>query len=381
MGIERFFSSISNKFNAVQNITYPYEKKLSTHIFIDFNSIIHVVSSSLKNPSDFNVIDKVEEYILNLLTNNFYNDEIKFIMIAIDGVPSKAKMIEQKKRRYIGQLISFMTENNKKWSKNNISPGTYFMHILSNHLNSVSFKNKIKKVCNNIDNILISDIYKSEEGEKKIVNKINAMSFNKNDKIIIYSPDSDVILLALILKKNIDINIYRHDQQKSVEKNYVFNLIEITFLKNIIVNYIKDNLYHNNLKDQELINDIVLIFTIFGDDFLPKIKSYDVKNDINIIFEFYSLTLLIVKKPLIYDNQINFEFFTKLLEVMSKFEETILNENKLEKKYNNYKSYSSNLFFKKLDDLQKSLKGNNNIDLDNNFIFKLLNFIDKKKNL
>ena len=382
MGIERFFSTISNKFNIIQDIKYPYSKIIASHIFIDFNSIVHLVSSKIDNPDDKNVIDKVEGYIIGLVKNNFVSDKIKFIMISIDGVPSKAKMIEQKKRRYMGELVSIMTNNkkNNNWSKNNISPGTNFMHLLSQHLNSEYFKQRVEKVCFNLSKLLISDIYKPEEGEKKITNLINNMTFGSNDKIAIYSPDSDVILLGMILKKNIDVILYRHDQQKS-DKNYVFNLIDISTLKNIIINYIKDSDFHIKLADQKIIDDIVLIFTIFGDDFLPKINSFDVKNDINIILDMYSLTLLTKKQYLIENNSINFDFLTELLGHMSLLENKVSEHNILDKKYHNYKRFISINFNLELEKLQKSIKNNTKYSINNSFdfIYLLVNHLNKKE--
>ena len=55
-------------------------------------------------------------------------------MIAIDGVPTFAKIMEQKKRRYIGDLLSQLMKKFElpfEWSKINISPGTEFMNKMS----------------------------------------------------------------------------------------------------------------------------------------------------------------------------------------------------------------------------------------------------------
>jgi len=336
MGIERFFSSINEQFDIITDIKYPYKKISTTHLFIDFNSIIHVVSSNIENTLDnINnvIINKVKTYIYDLLKNNFNSNKLKFIMIAIDGVPSKAKMIEQKRRRYLSELISLITGKNNIWNKNNISPGTLFMHLLSLELNKSDFLINLKKYSPNLKNLIVSDIYYFEEGEKKITNCINKMKFNKDDIITIYSPDSDVILLSMILKtENQNIIVYRHDQQKSKGPQYVFNMIDIKKLKIKITDYI--NL--KNIKFQNQIDDIVLIFTIFGDDFLPKIESYDVKNDIIKILDFYKLTLIKTNSNLINNNKLNFDFFTEFLEIMSLIEDKVLKENNISKQYYNY---------------------------------------------
>jgi len=147
MGIEKFFSSIKeNKItNEINQFTDILETKLSTkHLLIDFNSIIYLVkfkvlhdinntlydiilnrfnfSKSLLKNYDFEdnqvfknispkqyhefftnqllekmIIDNVIKYIQNILTNYIKSDVLELFYIAIDGTPSKAKMMEQKK--------------------------------------------------------------------------------------------------------------------------------------------------------------------------------------------------------------------------------------------------------------------------------------------
>ena len=384
MGIERFFSSINKKFNIIQDINFPYSKIKTSHLFIDFNSIIHVISSkiSYNSKQDISIekliIDEVKNYVINLLTNNFDKNYLKFIMIAIDGVPSKAKMVEQRKRRYMGELIKILldNDNNTKWNKNNISPGTYFMDLLSREMNSKDFLIQIKNNCPQLNKVLVSDIYYFEEGEKKITNCINNMKFSKDDIITIYSPDSDVILLALILKISTSrIFIYRHDQQKS-DKNYVFNLINIEKLKTSIDKYIDLN---KEIPKSKKINDIVLIFTIFGDDFLPKIKSYDVKNDINKILDFYNLTLFYRKKGnLIENNKMRVDFFTELLGFMSRYEKNVIEYNRLDDKYHNFNRVSNHLFYQSIKNFERSM---NFKFLKNTFLphkYLLIEYLDKK---
>ena len=166
MGILTFFSSIqrtkwlldavSQKKNSINN-----NSKIS-HLFLDFNSIIHDVEhmyiKSLNDKlyksylmtknilkSKQNIIneelDKLDikpsnsendtlsqlmiyqvGIILNdIIKNTFIKpDDVETIYIAIDGVPSKGKMIEQIHRKYSGQLQKEMNNHILEKEKSNL---------------------------------------------------------------------------------------------------------------------------------------------------------------------------------------------------------------------------------------------------------------------
>ena len=284
-------------------------------VSINFNTLnIELIDSSffqmimLDDNLDKLVIQKVIEYVENL--SNMFPQLIE-IYAAIDGVPLYAKMVEQKNRRMIGHLIELSREklleyykdelninptiykngpkddiyynhyqfeiNSKKlrFNKNKISPGTNFMSNLQNKLKN-HFENKTFKFS------FILDPYENPgEGEKKIVFKIN-QNCSSNDKknIVTYSPDADVILLMLIESNKANINIMRYDQQSKETE-----LIDINELKSIIIKYIKYDRYSDDIKYRALI-DIIMLFAILGNDFIPKIVNTN--KDIQHIIEAYS---------------------------------------------------------------------------------------------
>lgn len=328
-------------------------------VSIDFSNLnIELIDSSFFQiiMSDDNldklVIQKVIEYVENL-SNMF--PQLKELYAAIDGVPLYAKMIEQKNRRMIGHLIELsrekllelykdelninptIYENGPKddiyynhyqfekqckklrFNKNKISPGTKFMSHLQNELKN-HFDNKKFKFS------FILDPYENPgEGEKKIVFKINQnCSINNKKNIVTYSPDADVILLMLIESDKANINIMRYDQQSKETE-----LIDINELKSIIIKYIKYDRYSDDIKYRALI-DIVMLFAILGNDFIPKIVNTN-KDIQNIIDAYLKLN----------DNATNFIFVKdnnqkyKIRWLMLKQFFMILHR-KLEKITNNY---------------------------------------------
>jgi 5'-3' exonuclease len=156
MGVERFFSSLKRDYNFIN----PADKKIECeHFFIDFNSIVHVISQFLledvkkdktmrKDIFEKLLIDKVGEYIEDLLKTQFYINNLITINICIDGVPTMSKIYEQKKRRYMGDLLTHINAfpSTFSWSRNQISPGTEFMNNMMNFLKSDIFKERIYRI-------------------------------------------------------------------------------------------------------------------------------------------------------------------------------------------------------------------------------------------
>jgi 5'-3' exonuclease len=379
MGIEKFFNTLKSSYKSKLITEYNFNNKKSTDIlFFDFNSVIHKISSQVI--SDLNYLYKIllicNNYPSQKLIkffNNKYNDyklifhlsidfihtpsgilqlindiknldpniiiiyriiksieyyisnysDLQFVYLSLDGVPTISKIMEQRHRRYIGEIINhqifkkintykfpnelseeypydYVKYNQTKFSfkKLNISPGTTFMKQLVKSIKSHTFP----------INIQINDDTISGEGEYKIINYIRTYAnLFINKKITIYSPDSDMILLCSILNNEIDI--IRYDQQQN--QDYI---LSTEIFKLLISEYITNK----NKINQNVIDDIVFIFTIFGDDFLPKLEAIQVNNHYEKILDIYKK--IYEEKYIIYsdDNikKINFKqlqiFFNEL---------------------------------------------------------------------
>ena len=270
----------------------------------------------IENNLDKLIIHKVSEYVEILIS---YFPSIAYVYLAIDGVPLFAKMIEQKKRRTIGHFLSlakskilesykseldinpnqtdkslnleiyynhYMFEKKSldfKFDKNKISPGCQFMSDLQIYI--IAFlQSKFPKIEFELD-----PFENPGEGEKKIVYKIHQLAKSvKSDKsnrlgqITTYSPDADVILLMLLELDKFPIQIMRYDQQLSQ-----LDIIDINELKKIIINYMKFDSIGSEKIQHLIIKDIVMLFTILGNDFLPKLSIINTNKNIRQIFDAY----------------------------------------------------------------------------------------------
>ena len=337
MGIQNFKSIINTFGIESQFLNTDLEGK---KLYIDFNSIIHNISQYIINKindKDYTFLDKIlnKQYINKKYnvqienTNNFnqkyYIDLIiifylihfliseiginlaNFVYISIDGVPSVGKMIEQRQRKFLGKfqtvfkkkiiqeklenissknITSSYTENdNISWDKINISPGTSFMKILERELID-SFQN---------EHFIISTSDVPGEGEHKISKHIK-QTCTQDDNIYIYSPDNDANLLAMINNESKTTYVFKIDTFNE-EDNFVFVKNDINKFKNELLLEFKDI---NKENKNEIINNIVLIYSFFGNDFIPSLESIDIKTDM--------LHLISTYKNILNEN-INFSLF------------------------------------------------------------------------
>ncbi len=257
------------------------------------------------------LIKKIKNKITEILTSYNLPENVKDIFISIDGTPTMPKIVEQKKRRYIQYVIGeikkrIMTryeasfdENRKKFEENeiyiertNITAYTSFVKFIYDQLMSEEFKSSLYSFLPNLKDITISAPSEFGEGEKKIMEHIKLNNYEGN--YVIISPDADLIILCLIQKNffnKLNINnkfqIIRHNKI-----NETIDVIEIDKLYESIKNHLLKRINETTLREFEvneyrIIDDICLLLTLFGNDFLPKLKSLNVKNGFNVIFEVY----------------------------------------------------------------------------------------------
>jgi 5'-3' exonuclease len=394
MGIEKFFSTINRNFKVTStinfdNINSKSDLIRSKYLFIDFNSIIHNVSSKLigelnqvRAPSKYSnakledleylIIQEVNLFIIKLL-EKLDLDSLELVYAALDGVPTFSKILEQKKRRFIGDFIEKLLAKYSlpfNWSKNNISPGTLFMEKINKYLNNIKLitKNKLVKkedlilqpkdyefYNNKIKHFDFSDTNSEGEGEMKIYDLINSLKLKKEESVYFYSPDADVILLSMISKNSNHIIILKYDQ--NLDEMFSIN---IQLLKQSIYFYCLERSEISELNIEKLIRDIVFIFTIFGNDFLPKCESIQTNLDFLFLIDMYLINLIDNNHLISNDNIIN-KSFLGYLELMAVHEKRMLFRNSYLNLYQNY-NYANQTNF--MIDLTK-LKSTKNKSLNN----------------
>lgn len=365
MGIESLFSSIQD--NKVANLEAEFSQvfvnKISaTHFYVDFNSIVHVMSSKVidelnyilykiiindyekdkkvisyvekyeiildnnnNTPELFHqkiipkiheiIINTVARYVIYMLKNLINPDKLKYLFIAIDGTPTMSKIIEQKRRRYMGAVMAgikqkifekhkttlekkqynrYLFETYKfSFNKTEISPATDLLDMLYIRLTDNEFVSELKKICPKLHDYKCSGPYVPNEGEKKIIDVLRSV-YHEQAEYVIYSPDTDLTLLGLLLNskyltengnnKNISfLKILRYNQQ---EEHY--DVIDIDKLSENLYSYIQKKIkVPSPLNKDRVIQDVVFLLTVFGNDFVPKLITFDVRHDFDLIIDKY----------------------------------------------------------------------------------------------
>ncbi|EHK50119.1 hypothetical protein TRIATDRAFT_280608 [Trichoderma atroviride IMI 206040] len=247
MGIPAAFRWLSNKYPKIispvieqtpivteDGITIPVDTTQPNpngeeldNLYLDMNGIVHPCS----HPEDRPAPADEEEMMLEVFK---YTDRVvnmvrprKILMIAVDGVAPRAKMNQQRSRRFRSAqeakekeedkqaLIELLKRQNggtfaaadsetvvkKAFDSNSITPGTPFMDILAlslrywcqYKLNTDPAWAKLK--------IIISDATVPGEGEHKIMNFVRSQraspNYDPNTRHVIYGLDADLIMLGL----------------------------------------------------------------------------------------------------------------------------------------------------------------------------------------
>ncbi|KAI8235924.1 5'-3' exoribonuclease 2 [Colletotrichum sp. SAR 10_99] len=197
------------------------------NLYLDMNGIVHPCS----HPEDRPAPKDEEEMMLEVFR---YTDRVvnmvrprKLLMIAVDGVAPRAKMNQQRSRRFRSaqdaqqkeedkeELMKLLKQQNggvipeetlesmtkKAFDSNSITPGTPFMDILAASLRYwCAYKLNTDPAWARLK-IIISDATVPGEGEHKIMSFVRSQrispDYDPNTRHVIYGLDADLIMLGL----------------------------------------------------------------------------------------------------------------------------------------------------------------------------------------
>lgn len=348
MGVPRFFIEILKKYKKTH---FSSENFKFEYLFMDYNAFIYPSSREYLKTISYDkfqkmTVSKREQAIADFVVKKTiqYVKELnpsKLLYLAIDGPAPRGKMKLQRSRRYKALMRERYVEKLRKefdikddistlWSTNSLSPGTSQMEKISKGLKIAAKKKQFGNIT-----VIIDDYSIPGEGEHKILQYIKMLETeNSKDKLVVYSPDADMIILCLQYEGDI-YNIRERDPKRKEDKE----LYPSDEVKNIIFSV---NKYRSALKNEIAINksdidefklarDIMFITFFIGNDFVKAIYyTKSNKRGFRTILDLYKETFQELIKVgnqneyLVFTNnnipQINRNFFIKYLKKLSSIE-------------------------------------------------------------
>jgi len=363
MGVPTFFLSIlKNKYyknvhSGVKNGELDCE-----YFFLDYNGIVYAAYERIKKNIEGNNFskEKIEELIINevIRYTRYLICEVvkpsKLTYIALDGPAPRAKMVQQRSRRYKGYYDKIYMQNEKKkfklnsdeveWDRSaNISPGTDFMEKLSNKLLEI-MKSKGFSTHNPKMQVLLSNSNVPGEGEHKFLPLIRSMRKKdsaKNSKIYLYGKDADLIVLAISTHKS-NMHVIREvdlqtPEMKKMYESYEFVDVNIDNLRNAFHNDLTRSFENHQFDKIRIINDYIFLTFLVGNDFVISLPYLKIKKDglESLIAVYRSIKMnhnyLINYHPDKDDPPtLNIQFFKELMSEMSKKEDFLMKKQQKE---------------------------------------------------
>jgi 5'-3' exonuclease len=308
------YSTIKTKIPDLESSSKPQE----VHLYLDFNGAIYQnIKPEIK--TEKTLITYTLQYLDNLVNlynikesslDNTTNKLITKLFIALDGVPPRAKMEQQRIRRYHSKIrkaeelrlfkeyceMGEKCKINEYIDTNIITPGTNFMDMLSNRIKT--HINNSPDIYSNIQ-VIFTDWRIPGEGEHKILSHLREnFDIVNQDHIsnVIYGLDGDLIMLALASKlDNIYLlrEAYEYGDYAFIHEGYPYLYLDISYLKRALIEECAEMIsspisYLTEDEIDRFIDDYICIMMLLGNDFMPKIKWMTIKQNAHqILLETY----------------------------------------------------------------------------------------------
>ncbi|KAL0489425.1 5'-3' exoribonuclease [Acrasis kona] len=326
MGVPRFFRWLVERYpSTIAPLTENSCPSIATdNLYLDMNGIIHNCTADT-NEDGVRMKLGPKEVVLRVFQ---YIDKLfdlarprKHFFMAIDGVAPRAKMNQQRQRRFrsgidASQLREDLIKKGANvpdledcFDSNAITPGTEFMAELSRHLHYLIHKKMQDDLRWQRCNVIFSGHSVPGEGEHKIMDFIRGRKaqpgYQPNETHCLYGLDADLIMLGLaahephfVLLREDVFSQYKFTSKKSEKREEVkplkekFHLLHLCAMREYMELEFKDLKVPFGFDLERIIDDYVFMCFFCGNDFIPHMPTLDIKEGaITTLFETYKLIL------------------------------------------------------------------------------------------
>ncbi|EYB97246.1 hypothetical protein Y032_0142g2317 [Ancylostoma ceylanicum] len=312
MGVPKFYRWISERYPCLSEVISDTEIPEFDNLYLDMNGIIHNCS----HPNDDDVKFRIsqEQIFADIFA---YIDKLfniirpkKVFFLAVDGVAPRAKMNQQRARRFMSartaeeQLQAHLRKGEelpkeKRFDSNCITPGTLFMAELHNEL-SKWLETKVEKdqAWHGI-RVYLSGHDCPGEGEHKIMDFIRhertLEGYDSNTRHCMYGLDADLLMLGIcshephfsLLREEVKFNRPAPKKggaaapQRANPSQINFHLLHLSLLRE----YLYWEFYPLKASlpftydIEHIIDDWVLMGFLVGNDFIPHLPHVHIHDD------------------------------------------------------------------------------------------------------
>ncbi|XP_058058704.1 5'-3' exoribonuclease 1 [Anopheles bellator] len=304
MGVPKFFRYISERYPCLSELLRENQVPEFDNLYLDMNGIIHNCS----HPNDADVTYRISEEMIFEGIFHYVEYLFKLIrpqkvfFIAVDGVAPRAKMNQQRGRRFRSafeaqeQLKAAIAKGEKipeeeRFDSNCITPGTAFMVRLQKaleHFIQVKIATDVTwKGCN----VILSGHETPGEGEHKIMEYIRHAKaqpgFCANTRHCLYGLDADLIMLGLCTHERFfsllreEVKFGKNDKKTTILKDIRFYLLHLTLMSEYLeleFASVRDKLSFT-FDIHKLIDDWVLLGYLVGNDFIPHLPHLHINEN------------------------------------------------------------------------------------------------------
>ncbi|KFY21468.1 hypothetical protein V493_07370 [Pseudogymnoascus sp. VKM F-4281 (FW-2241)] len=320
MGVPKFFRWMSERYPAISQLIAENRIPEFDNLYLDMNGIIHNCTHKDSDDATFRMTEEqMFIAIFNYIEHLFGKIKPhKLFFMAIDGVAPRAKMNQQRARRFRTALdvenarekaIREGKEMPKEeaFDSNCITPGTEFMAKLTEQLKY--FINK--KVSEDTDwqgvEVVLSGHEVPGEGEHKIMEYIRLSKaqpdYDHNVRHCLYGLDADLIMLGLLshdphfclLREEVTFGRQSKTKSKELEHQnfYLMHLCIVREYLEIEFQELKEPGIMGFPFDLErVIDDFILMAFFVGNDFLPNLPNLHINEGaLALMFKIYKSVL------------------------------------------------------------------------------------------
>uniref|UniRef100_A0A8C7IXM9 5'-3' exoribonuclease 1 n=1 Tax=Oncorhynchus kisutch TaxID=8019 RepID=A0A8C7IXM9_ONCKI len=354
MGVPKFYRWISERYPCLSEVVKEHQIPEFDNLYLDMNGIIHQCS----HPNDEDVHFRISEE--KIFADIFHYLEVLFRIIkprkvffmAVDGVAPRAKMNQQRGRRFRSakeaeDKIKKALEKGEvlpseaRFDSNCITPGTDFMARLQEQLkyfvnSKLSTDNAWKGV-----NVYLSGHETPGEGEHKIMEFIRRENsepgHDPNTRHCLYGLDADLMMLGLtshephfsLLREEVRFGGKKNQKRITAPEETTFHLLHLSLFREYIdyeFSEVKNKIsFEYDL--ERIIDDWILMGFLVGNDFIPHLPHLHINQDaLPLLYRTYISVLPTLGGYLNENGHLNLGNFEKYLEKLSEFDREHFNE-------------------------------------------------------